>query len=409
MIAHAFRLIWNRRRAHILILVELLVSFLVLCTVFAFGVRAWENWRRPLGFEYENVWDISVDAGPVGQLKPEERAEKVRTARRLLDGIRNHPEVELAGAFNNIPFENSRSRSGRYINGEIVYYLYNSMTENIPELLGFELVAGRWPTEADAKLEHQSIVLSEELAPKLFGGEDPIGKDIPRQNEDGTDRELESQSQREVVIGVARNYRKFGELGDHEHSGWLLDPLEGDGAWPPRHLLVRVRPGTTAAFEEKLVSGLLGEAPDWSFNVTPLEVLRTRQLRDKGMPLVLGATVAAFLMLTVGMGLVGVLWQNVLQRTEELGLRRALGATGRSVMLQVLGEFLALTTVAASLGALLFLQAPLLGGALSLPMSTIAMAIALALGFMLLFVAFCGLYPSWLATRVTPSRALQYE
>jgi putative ABC transport system permease protein len=61
------------------------------------------------------------------------------------------------------------------------------------------------------------------------------------------------------------------------------------------------------------------------------------------------------------MGLMGVLWQSVTRRTQELGLRRALGATASAVRNQVIGEIVVLTTIALLAGSVLFLQLPLLG------------------------------------------------
>ena len=61
--------------------------------------------------------------------------------------------------------------------------------------------------------------------------------------------------------------------------------------------------------------------------------------------------VAGFLMLMVALGLTGVLWQNVTQRTREIGLRRAKGATARRIHRQILGELLVMTTLALAAGA----------------------------------------------------------
>ena len=58
MIAQMFKLVWNRKRANVLLIGELLCAFLVVFAVATFGLYYAHNLRRPLGFEYENVWSI---------------------------------------------------------------------------------------------------------------------------------------------------------------------------------------------------------------------------------------------------------------------------------------------------------------------------------------------------------------
>ena len=60
MIRHVMRMVWNRKRSTGLIMTELLISFLVLCTVLSVGAYYWDNYRQPLGFNYENVWMVGA-------------------------------------------------------------------------------------------------------------------------------------------------------------------------------------------------------------------------------------------------------------------------------------------------------------------------------------------------------------
>ena len=72
-------------------------------------------------------------------------------------------------------------------------------------------------------------------------------------------------------------------------------------------------------------------------------------------------------------------------------------------------RYIALTTVAVILGALLFMQAPLLGIASWVSWKVYALGLVASLAILYYLVVLCGLYPSWLATRILPARALQYE
>ena len=61
MIKHLLKLVWNRKRANALIVAEIFISFLVLFAVFTGAVTLISNWRRPIGFQWQNVWVVSMD------------------------------------------------------------------------------------------------------------------------------------------------------------------------------------------------------------------------------------------------------------------------------------------------------------------------------------------------------------
>ena len=123
------------------------------------------------------------------------------------------------------------------------------------------------------------------------------------------------------------------------------------GAELPDAIVIRVRPGVTAAFEEQLVKTLQAMAPDWSFGMKPTEDMRTEYLRNNYLtPLAIMGMVAGFLLLMVALGLSGVLWQNVTQRIRELGLRRAKGADRARIKRQIFMEIALMTGIALAVG-----------------------------------------------------------
>ena len=126
-------------------------------------------------------------------------------------------------------------------------------------------------------------------------------------------------------------------------------------------------------------------------------------------PAILGSMVAVFLVVMVFLGLTGVLWQNVTRRTSEIGLRRALGATGLAVNLQILVEVTLLSTVAVVAGVILIAQLPILGVFRVVTPTAYAIGTGSALATIYGLTLLCGVYPSWLAGRVQPAQALHYE
>jgi len=117
--------------------------------------------------------------------------------------------------------------------------------------------------------------------------------------------------------------------------------------------LIRVRPGTPSFLEKQIAGQLRSVAPQWVPDIKQLEEGRAEIIWDRVRLYVLYILISGALLLLVALGLVGVLWQSVTQRTQEIGIRRAAGATRGQIYLQFAGEMLALTTVAVAAGAVL--------------------------------------------------------
>ena len=61
MIRHLLKLVWNRKRANALIVAEIFVSFLVIFAVLTGAVSSLGGWNKPLGFDWHDVWDVSME------------------------------------------------------------------------------------------------------------------------------------------------------------------------------------------------------------------------------------------------------------------------------------------------------------------------------------------------------------
>ena len=408
MIRHVFTLVWNRKRANALIITEILVSFLVLCTVVTTLTYYLMNWRRPLGFDYDNVLEVSTDFVWRNQ-DPESRAAILERLRRIEGELRAVDAVENAALARNTPYSNSASTWQFDANGRDFEIYWGTIRPEVRDILRLEVVTGRWLERGDEKLDWVPIVVNRRLAHDLFETENPLGRPLPRFEDNGQPRERRADEPDYRVVGVVSDYRRDGEFSQSPYIAFAPFDYDDVDVYPSRLMLLRLRPGTNVAIEERLSTLLHGLAPDWQFEFEWLPERRRERLRDRMLVVGIAGTVAGFLLVMVGMGLVGVLWQNVSRRTRELGLRRALGATAPGVRLQILGELVALATVAVVLGSALFMQAPILGIAHWVSWKVYALSLVASLAILYYLVILCGLYPSWLATRILPARALQYE
>jgi putative ABC transport system permease protein len=414
MTRHLLRLVWNRKRQNLLLAFEIFLSFLVLFTVVFFSFSYYSNWRQALGFDIARVWAVAVRypwSGPVDGDAPAEviaaRAEAARRFHQIYAALDGLPNVEAsAGSWPSVPYgrggwstviEDQRraSTSG------------NMVTDEFADLLGMEVVAGRWFSREDDAATWIPIVLNRRLAGELFGDDDPLNKELaPVQAMHG--------NRRMRVIGVVSDFRQEGELAPPgNYTFFRLPKDDATGEALPNGLVVRVTPDTTAEFEPILARTLESIAPDWTFEVRPLDSERETMLRSWMMPLITFAVIAGFLLLMVALGLTGVVWQSVTRRTQEFGLRRAKGATVPDVQRQVLAELLLLTSMAIVVGVSLVAQAPVLPlRQMELPDPPAAIwlaSIAVSVTVIYLVTLSCAWYPSRLATRIQPAEALHYE
>ena len=397
MISHLLKLAWRRKSSSALLLVELLASFVVVFVVATSVVFLASCWRLPLGYEWRNVWSISVE-----RLRTTDDTwtpEEVQGYARLLrEGASIEGVQAIAGAMN-APYDHSTSNGDRPFGGRQVQMEFAEFTDGARDVLGLDLVKGRWFDPADDALPWTPVVVSERFAREAFGDADPIGKAFGAPPDDNDER----------IVGVVSDYRKGGELSIPVGFVMLRTPLGRDDVRPPQVLLVRAAPGVDAGFEERLVTKLHAAMPAWTFAARPLADLRSRSFLLRLVPLALGATIAGFLLLMVALGLIGVLWQNVTRRTREFGLRRAAGASQGDIRRQVIMEVVLTAAFALVIGVLLAAQIPFLGLVSFVGAGTIAAGALIASILVLATVIAAGWYPSVLATRIRPADALRDE
>ncbi len=412
MIRHWLRLIWNRKRANFLIMLEIFISFVVLEGVMLIAAQYVYNYRHPLGYSTGNVWVISADSRERDD--DTTRASHKETFRQLLLAVNDMPQIEAAAGGFTVPYFNATWGGGTHINGRLIFHSVNEVTDGYRDVLGLNVLRGRWFSREDDAAKDQPVVLNERFAREIFGDADPVGRIIPQ---DPEKRAADTPAPKEPpkpmrVIGVIDDFRQHGEFSSLENFIFYRNSLKDPKQGTPSRLVIKIRPGTTVAFEESLMRRLQGVAHDWSFEIKPESALREDKLQQYLYPAIAFGVVAGFLLLMVALGLTGVVWQNVTQRVREIGLRRAKGARIEDIHRQILGELAVMTSFALIVAVALIAQAPLL----SLPVvfqsiSGIAFVASIAISVLTIYglTIGCGWYPARLATRIQPAEALHYE
>ena len=393
MIRHLFTLIWNKKRVHSLLIVEIWASFMVLFGLASLIVYNVRNYSEPLGFSYENVWAVGLNSNQDTTAV----AEKIQL---ILQRLKSYQEVEsLSRMSDNSPFSaNTMNNSVEHDKKRALTDFYMT-DEHFASTLDMQVVAGRWFKGADSVSKFSPVVINQKAKESLFENEDPIGKIIS--NGDQNDKNRTQWK----VVGVVENFKAKGEFMANNPA---LFQLVSKNDRYNNKILIKVKPGTDAIFEAKLVKAITAMVNGWSVEVDHLTDSRKNQHNLTLVPVIIFLIVCSFLLINVALGLFGVLNVSITKRRGEIGLRRALGATEQGISRQFVGEMWVLATFAIVLGLVLAGQFPLLN-VFDLDAKVYLMAILIAVVIVYLLVTLCALFPSRQAATIQPAVALHED
>ena len=393
MIKHLFKLIWNKKKQNFLLMSEMLVSFLVIFAVFTLLVYYYNNYKKPMGFEYKDVWVVNYD----NELDTKNTDSLNTYYETLRQSLKSMPEIkELSFSSDNTPFsQNTNSGSVVIKNKEISSVNMYTTEDTYKDVLHMQMLNGRWFNKADAVAKYKPIIINNDLKEALFGQGEAVGKLV-----------ADNDKRKMRVIGVVQAIKV---KGDYAPAGYALYSRTDTGSfrWLGK-ILINVAPNTNAAFEGHLYKTLANFMPSSNIEIEHLTQKRTETNYFAVVPMIVLSIVAFFLVINVALGLFGVLWYNINKRRGEIGLRRAIGASGQSVSSQLVSESLILATLSLIVGAFFAVQFPLLN-VFDLSAGIYLTAIVLAVIFIYLLVLVCSLYPGKQAAAILPAVALHEE
>jgi len=279
-----------------------------------------------------------------------------------------------------------------------------------PEFLSvrnFEVTKGRFITELDLKRNKQIAVLGPELAAQLFGAENPIGKQLRIKN--GSFQIVGIMKAKGTTLGTNQDVRAYVPLTT------MSNRLVGNTSpYGMQVSLISVsakdegNPGE-AQFQIENLLRLRHKITDEDdfFVRTQKDILSIVNTITGALTIMLGA-IASISLLVGGIGVMNIMLVSVTERTSEIGLRKAIGATEQDILVQFMIEAVILSAAGGIVGTLIGVGGVLLIGAVT-PLSTsistgaILLAVSVSGGIGLFF----GVVPARRAAKLDPIVALR--
>lgn len=360
-------------------------------------LRTFQNLQQAdLGYVKERLVLVRVDV----QMGGYEEQRRVPVFQRLLERVRTAPGVSAASYSKSGLFLGSRSSGHVEVEGYTqkadggVWSVWDHIGPDYFSTLGIPLLLGREITERDQSSRKRVCVINEAFARRYFAGRNPLGMHVNKYE----------------IVGVARNSRNRNVRDEIEPRFYV--PAAQPTDVPPRFITFTVR---TGAEPSRVLAGvrraILSEDPNLPITAaSALTELVNKQMAQDRLLARLSMAFGIVALLLAAIGLYGVLSYGVARRTNEIGIRKALGAQHTAVMVMILRETGLLLLAGLVAGTFLAaagtqLIATRLYGLAPTDPVTIGVAVAILAGVALL----AAWVPAHRASRVDPLVALRYE
>ncbi|HZS27002.1 MAG TPA: FtsX-like permease family protein, partial [Candidatus Angelobacter sp.] len=358
------------------------------------------------GFDQHNLLGVSVGLSQ-SRFPLNAPSLRLQVYQQLQDRIRALPGVTSVGIGDILPVSGGGNTSNLLVVGQPSAlkegFDANSRTVNRTyfQTLGAELAQGSWFTEADNATGPQRVIVNQTLVDQYMRGLDPLKQQIVFTY---SDKEKPRQ-----IVGVVRDVKE-GPLDRPAHPA-IYTPLE---ASPHLYfsLIIRTqqRPDALVTAVKNAVRHVDADAVTYEVQTMEDRIQRSPAAFLHRYPAVLAGVFAGLALLLGTIGLYGLVAYSVSQRTQEIGIRMALGAQRSNVLQMVLAQGVRLIVPGVATGIVVALLAAYLMRSMLFGVQTWDPAIFTLVTALLAIVTLAASYiPAHAATKVDPMVALRYE
>ena len=419
-------MIQSQFRSNTWVLAELLVVFVILWFMTDYFLMQGVLMNRPVGYKLDNVYQAVVSLrssdNPSFVRYEEGSEEPLHNFERLVERIRQHPDVEVVGlSYFSLPYTRSNMTNGVWRDSVQLNIRSMLVSPDYMKVFGIGTASGGSPEELGAKLpamtNQTDMVVSAGVAETLFGRTDVVGSElIP--GGDSVPRHIVAVTEpvRNDEYSIGHRHVVFSLLDlPFMCSQWGMD----EERFTSVQVTFRVRPGVSSPdYAQKFLREMKRQLMVGNFWVSDVESYQkvradflANSLETSSRKLF--SALGAFFLVNVFLAVIGTFWFRVNRRRGELGLRMAVGSTRSGIQGLMIGEGLLLLTLAALPALLVCLNLvwmDLLSTSVMAEGAERFLAVSLLTWVVLAFVIFLATwYPSRKASRLEPAEALHYE
>jgi putative ABC transport system permease protein len=351
------------------------------------------------GMNAEHVLTAAINLPTISYREPH---EQVRFVESLLGRLQAAPDVQAVAISTGLPFAGVED-SGIHFDGRTEGALTGTaanhyrVTPGYFRVMQIPLVRGRLFSDDDTAASPPVVLINETMARRFFPDEDPIGKRL----------EISGPTYMREIVGVVGDVKQEGlrrATAPQVYEAFAQKPRTGfsvvlRSTGDPMHLVETLRQGVTAIDRSQPLSDVS----------TMEDVIGETMTRDRMSAGLLGLFALLALVLAA-IGIYGVIAYSVAQRTQEIGVRLALGADRAHILRLILGQTMRLVLFGLTLGLIASVGASRLLESLLYEVSPRDPATLLSISVLLVSVALAaGFVPALRALRVHPIVALRAE
>jgi putative ABC transport system permease protein len=391
---------WNRVRGGFVI-AQVALSLLLLVSA-GLLIRSFDKLLKVnVGFKPEQLLTLEYR---LPRSKYRETPALWNFHRQVMDRIQEVPGVQSVALVRGLPFSGNggtvqiilpdRELPAKGMEPEV---MFNTATSNYFETIGIPFIQGRLFGNEDRPDTPRALIINQTMARRFWPNQDPLGKQVKFAEDDSTGTIV-------GIVGDAKHYWLEEEQRPQLYAAYTQQP----GYFATVVIRTTVEPLGLSEPVRQALWKVDADQPMWK--IRTVEFLVDRSVADKKFLLALMGIFAGLALVLTVIGLYGVISYLVNQRTQEIGIRMALGAQMRDILGMVLkqGMILVFTGVALGLAAAWMLTR-LISRLLYQVSATDPVTFA-GISALLIVVALLACYfPARRATKVDPLVALRYE